>query len=184
MIAHRKLILAAYGDWENRPGITFNAGASVNRCKETSALVLLAQGQRKDLAAGPLTKVSLYHALVFYPLAVLVGSGGGGRWGDDPIQSNVMIWSVPAANGSLSETTSQRRIEVLHNAIDQTITIGGKTYQLTAGNMFVIRVGADWQPTVTQLDEVFEQPATARTTLDRFKALFKNDASIQKLELY
>ena len=50
--------------------------------------------------------------------------------------------------------------------------------------MFVIRMGADWLPTVTQLNEVFAEQATPHKTLDRFKAVLKDDAAIQKLELY
>ena len=182
--AHRKLMLESYGDWQNRPGITLNAGAMVNGCKGNRTLVVSVAGQRKPAASSSLVNVSLYHALVFYPMtAVLIGSGSGGRWSDDPVQSNVLIWRVPNGNGPLSEGNS-KQVEVLHNAIDATITIANKTYRLADGNMFVIRVGADWQPTVTQLKEVFEEQATSHTSLNRFKALFKNDPSIQQLELY
>jgi hypothetical protein len=152
-------------------------------CKDNHALLLLTAGQRKT-ASGSLVNVSLYHALVFYPLAVVVGSGNGGGWSDDPVQSTVVIWKAPSANGSFSENTSERKLEIVHNAIDATISIAGKTYQLTSGNMFVIRIGADWQPAVTQLNDVFEEQTTAKTSLNRFKALFKNDPFIQQLELY
>lgn len=94
------------------------------------------------------------------------------------------MWTLPNANGSFTENTSQRKIEIRHNAIDATVTIAGKTYPLTGGNMFVVRIGADWLPTVTQLNELFVEQATPQATLNRFKAILKNDPSIQKLELY
>ena len=112
------------------------------------------------------------------------GAGSGGRWGDDPVQSYVVMWSLPNSNGAFSENTSERKLEILHNAIDATISIAGKTYQLNGGNMFTIRIGRDWVPTVTQLNDKFEDQATPQTTLNRFKAIFKDDMSIQSLELY
>lgn len=96
----------------------------------------------------------------------------------------LVIWTLPNANGSVSENTFERKLEFLHNAIDATVTIAGKTYQLTGGNMFIVRIGADWVPTVTQLNENFEEQATPQTSLNRFKAILKDDVDIQKLELY
>jgi hypothetical protein len=128
--------------------------------------------------------VSLYHALVIYPGGAVSGAGRGGRWGDDPVQSYVVIWRLPNANGSFSENTSERKLEILHNAIEGTITVAGKTYHLNCGNMFIIRFGDDWAPTVTQLNDKLEDQATPQASLNRFKAIFKLDASIQALELY
>lgn len=161
-----------------------NAGGQMHGFKGNRVLVVLTAGQRKTVATSSPVAVSVYHALVFYPGAAVTGAGSGGRWSDDPVQSYVVIWTLPNANGSFSENTSERKLEILHNAIEATVTIADKTYQLTGGNMFVVRIAADWLPAVTQLKEVFEDQATPQATLNRFKAVFKDDASIQKLELY
>ena len=182
--AHQKRIRETYGDWENRPGIALNAGGLMSGSKGNRAIVVTMVGQRKTAATSSPVTVSLYHALVFYPGGALSGSGSGGRWSDDPVQSYVLIWRLPNADGTYSATSPLPKFEILHNAIDATVTIAGKTYQLTAGNMFVIRIGADWLPTVTQLNEVFAEQATPQTSLTRFKALLKVDAAVQKLELY
>ncbi len=182
-MAHKKSILETYGYWQDRPGITMNSGVQMHGCKGDRALVVLTAGQRKITGTTSPVAVSLYHALVFYPDAALTGSGSGGRWSDDPVQSSVLIWTLPSASGALSEDTPQQRIEILHNAIDTTVTIAGKTYQLSGGNMFVVRIGSDWVPTVTQLNELFEEQATPQATLNRFKIILKNDTAIQQLEL-
>ena len=182
--AHQKLMRETYGDWQNRAGVTMNTGSQMHGCKGNGALVVLTDGQRKTVGTTSPVRVSLYHALVFYPGAVVQGSGSGGRWSDDPVQSYVVIWTPLNSNGFFSENTPQRKLEILHNAIDATVTIAGKTHQLTAGNIFVVRIGADWQPAVTQVNEAFEAQATPHATLSRFKAIFKDDASIQRLELY
>jgi hypothetical protein len=182
--AHQKRIRETYGDWENRPGITLNAGGLMSGCKENRAIVVTTVGQRKTLATSSPVTVSVYHALVFHPGGALSGSGSGGRWSDDPVQSYVLIWRLPNADGTYSATSPLPKIEILHNAVDATVSIAGKTYQLTAGNMFVIRMGADWLPTVTQLNEVFAEQATPHASLNRFKAILKDDAAIQKLELH
>jgi phosphate starvation-inducible protein PhoH len=57
-------------------------------------------------------------------------------------------------------------------------------YQLSRGNMFIIRIGEDWTPIVSQLTEQLDEHATQQTALDRFKSIFRNDPSIQELELY
>lgn len=181
--AHQKLMRETYGDWQNRAGVTVNTGGLMHSCKGNSALVVSMSGQRKTAATSSPVTISVYHALVFYPLAAVASSGTRGRK-DDPVQSYEVIWRAASATGSFSENTSERKFEIRHNAIDATVTIAGKTYQLTAGNMFVIRIGADWVPTVTQLNDVYEAQATANTVLNRLKALFKNDPSIQQLELY
>jgi hypothetical protein len=182
--AHHKLMQETYGDWQNRSGITINAGDQMHSCKGNGALLVLTAGLRKTDGTTSPVAVSVYHALVFYPGAAVTGAGSGGRWSDDPVQSNVVIWTLPNANDSFAEKKSERKLEILHNAIEATITIAGKTYQLNGGNMFMIRIGTDWAPTVTQLNERFEEQTTPQATLDRFKAIFRDDASIQKLELH
>ncbi|HEU4508667.1 MAG TPA: hypothetical protein VFR78_10545, partial [Pyrinomonadaceae bacterium] len=180
--AHQKRIRDTYGDWQNRPGITVNAGSTLHGCKGNRALVVWTAGQRTT-TSGPVI-VSVYHALIFYPAGAVAGSGSGGRWSDDPVQSYVAIWTLPNAGGSFEENTSERKLEILHNAVESTITIAGKTYQLTGGNMFVIRMSADWLPAVTQLNHVFAEQATPHASLNRFKAILKDDAAIQNLELH
>ena len=180
--AHQKSMRETYGDWQNRAGITMNVGVQMHSCNGNRALVVLTAGQRKTVATSSPARISVYHALILYPDAAVTGSGGG-RWGDDPVQSYVVTWTLPNANGSFSENNSQRKFEILNNAIDATVTIAGKTYQLIGGNMFVVRIGSDWLPTVTQLSEVFEEQATPQATLDRFKAILKDDPAVQKLQL-
>ena len=181
-VAHQRLMRETYGDWQNRVGVTINAGVGMHRCKGDGALVLSTSGQRKAVD-GSSVAVSVYHALVFYSGAVVTGSGSGGRWSDDPVQSGGVIWTPLYADGVFSENVLQRKLEILNNAIDATVTIAGKSYRLADGNMFVVRMGADWLPTVTQLKDVFADPATPQESLDRFKAILK-DPSVQKLELY
>ncbi len=182
--AHQKRIRETYGDWEKRPGITLNAGSAMHLCKGNRAVVVWTAGMRKTVATSAPVVVSAYHALVFYPGGSLTSTGSGGRWSDDPVQSYVAIWTLRNPDGTFSAESPQRKLEILHNAVDATVTIAGKTYQLTGGNMFVVRMGADWLPTVTQLNEVFAEQATPHATLDRFKAILQDDAAIQKLELY
>ena len=180
--AHQKLMRETYGDWQTRADITISAGSQMHACKGNSAVVVLNIGRRETIDATSPLDVSVYHALVLHPAAVVSGSGSGGRWSDDPVQSYVAIWTPLKADGFFSADTPQQKLEILHNAIDASVTIGGITYKLTAGNMFVIRLGADWQPTVTQLGAKFEDKATPQTTLSRFKSILKNDPAVQALQ--
>ncbi len=180
--AHHTLMEKTYGDWQNRSGITLVWGGQMHGCKGNRALLLTLAGQRKTTTAS--TAVSIYHALVFHPVGAITGSGSGGSWSDDPVSSEVVIWTLPNATGSFSENASERKLEIRHNAIEANVTIAGKTYQLSRGNMFIIRIGDDWTPIVSQLSEELEDHATQQTALDRFKSILKTDASIQQLELW
>jgi hypothetical protein len=183
-VAHHKLMEETYGDWQNRIGVTLVSGGQMHGCKGNVALLLTLAGQRKPAPTGAPTAVSIYHALVFYPGGSVTGSGGGGNWSDDPVSSQVVIWTLPSKTGSFSENASQRKLEITHNAIEATVTIEGKTYQLNHGNMFIIRMDDNWNPIVTQLNVKYEEHTTQQTMLGRFKSIFRNDPSIQQLELY
>lgn len=178
--ARERFLKETYGDWHNRQGITIYSGGQMITCKGNRALVLWTYGQRE----GSPTTVSLYHALILYPGGAVNSSGSGGRSRNDPVQSYGLTWRLPNANGSYDENSSERKLEIQHNAIDTTLTIAGKVYQLNGGNLFMIRIGEDWVPTVTQLNDKLVDQSTLPATLDRFKAILKDDSSIQALELY
>jgi hypothetical protein len=164
--------------------MTVAAGGQMHGCKGNGALVVIMAGQRKPTPSTPPLPVSVYHALVFFPSGGVTGAGGGGRSSDDPVSSYVVIWTLPNANGSFSENTSEQKLEILHNAIEATVSVAGKTYQLSGGNMFIIHIGNNWVPTVTQLNEKSEEQTTPPAVLNRFKSILRSDPAIQKLELY
>ena len=181
--AHQRLMEETYGDWQNRNGITLVRVSRMHGCKGNRALIVTMTGQRKSTGTAEPSQVSVYHALVFYPGGAVTGSGSGGRSSDDPVSSEVVIWTLPNAMGLSSENTSERKLEILYDAIEATVTVDGKTFELSRGNMFIIRIDDNWVPTASQLNEKLDEPATPQSALDKFKSIFTNDGSIQQLEL-
>jgi len=182
-MAHHKLMEETYGDWQNKSGVAVVGGGRMHVFKETPGLLLTLMGQRKTLPTAAITTVSIYNVLVFYPNATVTGSGSGGSWSDDPLSSEVVIWILPSESGSYAADTSERKLEIKYNAIEATVSVGGKTYQLSHGNMFIIRMGENWMPTVNQLEVNLDEQTTEQNVLDRFKSILRNDAFIQRLEL-
>ncbi|SRR6266508_67346 len=184
VIAHHRLMEETYGDWKNRNGLALPVNIRMRGFEGNRGLLLGLLGQRKTIPTPQPTAVSIYHALVFYPGGAVTGGGSGTNWSDDPVSIQGVTWTLPNKAGSFSEGTSQRELEIKHNAIDETVTIRGETYYLSRGNMFIIRMSRDWTPDITQLNDRLDQDASEQSVLVRFKSIMRNDASIQRLELY
>jgi hypothetical protein len=172
-----------YGDWQNRTGIVLVTDSRMHGLKATPGLLLTLSGKRIAIPPAAPAQVSIYHALVFYPNGAVTSSGGGGTWSDEPLSSEVVIWTVPKGSGGDAATPDKRVLEIKYQAIDGTITVGDATYRLAQGNMFVIRMTEDWTPVVQQIDSRQDEQTTEQGALDQFKAILKDDVAIQQLEL-
>ena len=164
-LRHHELMEETYGDWQNKPGVVPVTGSRTHGLKATPGLLLTLSGKRNAIPPAAPTPVSIYHALVFYPDAAVTGSGGGGTWSDDPLSSEVVIWTVPKGSGSDAAGTGERVLEIKYQAIDGTVTVAGATYQLALGNMFVIRMTEDWTPIVRQIEARRDEQTTEEKAL-------------------
>jgi hypothetical protein len=182
-LRHHQLMEETYGDWQNKTGVVVVTSSRMHGLKGTRGLLLTLSGKRNPIPPAAPTLVSIYHALVFYPDAAVTGSGGGGTWSDDPLSSEVVIWTVPKGSGSNAAGTDERVLEIKYQAIDGTVTVAGATYQLAQGNMFVIRMTEDWTPVVRQIEARRDEQTTEQGALDQFKATLRDDVAIQQLEL-
>jgi hypothetical protein len=183
-MAHSKLMEETYGDWKNRDGITVPNSSRMRGFQNSRGLLIGLLGQRKATSPAEPLVVSIYHAIVLYPAGGVTGGAGGRNWSDDPVSRNGVSWTLPNSAGSSSDNTSRRELEIEHNAIDETVRIDGKTYYLSQGNLFIIRMGEDWKPAVTQLNERLSESASEQDVLDRFKSITRGNDGLQESRLY
>ena len=74
-------------------------------------------------------------------------------------------------------------LEIKYQAIDGTVSVGGKVYQLGYGNIFIIHMSETWTPIVTQIEIQSNEQGTDQSVLDRLKSILRDDEAIQRLEL-
>jgi hypothetical protein len=182
-LKHHEQMEQLYGDWQNRSGVAVISGSRMHGLKGIRGLLLTITGQRKQALTAGTTEVSIYHALIFYPEGVLTGSGSNGSWSDDPLSTEVVIWDAAKGNGSGEAKTDKKVLEIKHQAIDNTVSVGGGTYQLDAGNMFIIRMSNDWKPVVSQIKVFQDEQIQEQSVLDGFKSILRDDEFIKRLEL-
>ena len=90
---------------------------------------------------------------------------------------------MPKGSGRDAVEPYNRVLEIKYQAIDGTVSVGGKTYHLDQGNMFVIRMTEDWTPVVSQIEVRRDEQKAEHRVLGEFKSVLRYDASIQQLEL-
>ena len=70
--------------------------------------------------------------------------------------------------------------EATYDLVRRTATIGGVRYRLSRGNLFVVRLGDDLQPVVTQLHASFGDLNDQQGLLRAFRAHTRSDAEVQR----
>jgi hypothetical protein len=182
-LTHHKLMEETYGAWQNMSGVAVVTGSRMHGLRDVRGLLLTLTGHRKPILPSDSDEVSIYHILIFYPEGVLTGAGSGGTWSDDPVSSQVVIWNATKAVSGGDAEMDKRTLEIKHQAIDKTVSVGGKTYELADGNLFVIHLSENWTPITSQLGTHFDERTGDQIVLERFKSVLKEDKSIQRLEL-
>jgi hypothetical protein len=74
---------------------------------------------------------------------------------------------LPKKGNESNET--EKEFLITYDAINGTITIKKSIYQLTEGNLFVIKMDDDWQPKVFQLDVFLDEPTDKQRIMERFR---------------
>ncbi|MEW6131386.1 MAG: hypothetical protein AB1757_30435 [Acidobacteriota bacterium] len=180
-LERRKHMQQVYGEWQNKLGVVIPSDSRMHSLKGANGLLLTIGGRRAS--ESKFVDVSIYHVLIFYPEASLTGSGGGGGWSDEPLSTNVIIWSLhkePAVN---DQNMSEKRLELKYNAIDKTLSVGSREFSLNQGNLFIIQMNDDWAPIVRQGDTFIDEQMDDQKVLDYFKSVFPQDGVIQYLKL-
>jgi hypothetical protein len=161
--------------WIHHSGAVIPNGSSYHRYSDRPFAVLGVTGERW-LPSGRSEDAAAYHALVIFPLVMpapfdALSSGNG------LIHRDIQKWQVQEGERVGSR---EKDLEIVYDALWQTIKIEGKSYRLTDGNLFVIRYNQDWQPTVSQLNSIVYQ-REHDWKVNPFKSLLPNDKLVQQL---
>ena len=157
------------------------SGDIVRVLKEGSGEVLSINGWRRSARAKS-DDVSIYHALIFRPGVLLIGTR--------TLLSNKRALSIERLSWTVQKyppddyaNGEEHSLEIQYNFIDKSITVGKKTFRLSNGNLFVIRLDEKWLPTVSQVSARLTERTTPDKVLKFFKSVLRHDKTIQRLEL-
>ncbi len=169
-------------DWQYQPGILLVSGDGGHVFKDAPGRILSVNGWRR-VSRAKLEDVSIYHALIFHPKVRFIGSGGGFS-NKGPVSSETITWNVQLNPPDDYQHGEKHGLEIQYNSLTDDITVAGNTYNLSNGNLFIIRLDDKWAPIVSQLQATFNKRAEPERVLTFFKSVLRNDETIQSLELY
>lgn len=162
-----KLLKEKYGDWQEKTEL-LHTSRGFGKLENNNAVLLYLSGLRQPIKDNRPPEIPIYYSLVFYPEGRIIG-GAVGRRGrsDNPISSSGIKWALPKKGDESNET--EKEFLITYDAINGTITIKKSIYQLTRGNLFVIKMDDDWRPKVSQLDVYLDKPTDKQTVMERFR---------------
>ena len=169
-------------DWQYTPDAFLTSGSQMHAFKDVRGQLLSANGYRR-ISRAKLEEMSLYHAIIFYPKAPVIGGGGESK-NDGPISKEIVSWVIQKNPPNDYKNKEEKTLELKFHGLEKTLIVGSETFALSNGNIFIIRLDENWLPTVTQIPNSFYKRAEDKEVLEFIKSVLKDDAAIQKLELY
>ena len=163
-----------------RPGIKVT-GARADSLNGAPVTLLTIKGSRL-VSKTKVEPVSVYHALIFHPKSHVI-SVGGGFSNDGPLSLATVNWTIQLNPPDDYKNTDKKELEIRHNVVAKTVTVGSERFGLSNGNLFIIRLNDDWLPASTQIRAQLTGPAERKEVLESFKSALPGDEVIQKLQL-
>jgi hypothetical protein len=169
-------------EWQFKPGVIMASGDQGSAFKDVSGKLLTVNGYRR-VSPAKLDEVSVYHAIIFYPEAPIIG-GGGGFSNSGPLSTEEITWKLQKNPPDDYKDTEEKKLEIKYHALDRIVSIGSETFSLSEGNLFIVRLDESWLPAAVQIKAHFSERAEKEKVLEFFKSVLRNDEAIQKLEFY
>jgi hypothetical protein len=168
--------------WKFKPGMVMVSGDQSSVFKDVRGQMLSVNGYRR-VSPAKLDEVSVYHAIIFYPEAPIIG-GGGGFSNSGPISTEVITWKIQKNPPDDYKDTEEKKLEIKYHALERNVSVGSDTFSLSEGNLFIIRLNGGWHPAAVQIKAHFNERAEKEKALEFFKSALRDDQAIQRLEFY
>ncbi len=169
-------------DWQYTPDAILASGSQIHAFKDVRGQLFSANGYRR-ISRAKLEEISLYHAIIFYPKAPVIGGGGESK-NEGPISKEILSWIIQKNPPNDYKNKEEKTLELKFHELEKNLTVGSETFALSNGNIFIILLNENWLPTVTQIPASFHKRAEDKGVLEFIKSVLKEDNAIQELELY
>jgi hypothetical protein len=162
-------------DWQFTPGILVASASRQTSLKPQGSLISL-EGSRRVSLAKLDDGFSIYHALVLAPESTC---GGSSQLNDGPRSVQTPTWRCAKSNG---KDTQFQPLKITYDALGRTVTVNSQSFDLSRGNLFVIRLNVDWESSTTRLAVILTRWAEPKNILRAFTIALPKDEFILGLQ--
>ena len=160
-------------DWQFTPGILVPYGSGGHAFKPVGQL-LYVEAARRISPAKLEEGFSIYHALIFSPEA----NCGSSSTGQGPISIQRPFWKCK----DIGRSEDFIPLTISYDAVHRTLTINSQSFDVSRGNLFVIRVDDNWNVTANQLPVILSRSMEPKNVLHAFKLALPHDRPVQSLK--
>jgi hypothetical protein len=160
-------------DWQFTPGILVPYGWGGHALKPVGEFMSL-EGSRRISPAKLEDGYSIYHALVFAPQA---NCGTHVATNEGAIST-----ARPFEKCKDAAQSKDYPLTLSYDAVHRTLTINSQSFDVSRGNLFVIRVDDNWDATANQLPVILSRTLEPKNVLHAFKLALPHDRLVQSLK--
>ena len=160
-------------DWQFTPGILVPYGSGEHALKPTGSLVYV-EAARRISPAKLEQGFSVYHALIFAPEA----NCGSSSDGKGPISIQRPFWKCK----DIGRGEDFIPLTISYDAAHRTLRVNSQSFDVSRGNLFVIRLDDNWNATANQLPVILSRTLEPKDVLHAFKLAVPHDQLIQSLK--
>ena len=161
----------AQDDWQFTPGILVTAGSRLNNLQPNGSLVSV-QGSRRISRAKLKDGFSIYHVLLFAPESPC---GGSSTFNDGPQSTETPVWKCG------KDQPEFHPLKITYHALNNTLTVNSDSFNLSRGNLFIVRIDNNWKSSTVQLARFLNRWSEPNKVLQSFRKSLPNDQLVRKL---
>ena len=109
---------------------------------------------RRWVTSDTQERAAAYYALVVPP-RVALRTDGSDSSNDGVTHTDTLKWVEERDAGGGGRAETGRTLTLFYHAVKGELTVGADTYDLSRGNLFVVKLDDEWRPHVTQLETNF-----------------------------
>ena len=161
-------------DWQFTPGILVPYGSGGHALKPVGQFLSL-EGSRRISPAKLEDGFSIYHALIFSPEA---NCGSSVAINQGQISIARPFWKCK----DIGRSEDFIPLTISYDAVHRTLTINSQSFDVSRGNLFVIRLDDNWNATASQLSVIVSRSMEPKSVLHAFKLALPHDRLVQSLK--
>jgi hypothetical protein len=97
-----------------------------------------------------LDDISIYHVIILRPSRPLISQGSAFS-NKDPTSTDKLSWTIQLNPPNDFKTGEEHSFDTSYDSLNNLVAMAGKTFDLSNGNLFVVRFTENWTATAVQI---------------------------------
>jgi hypothetical protein len=165
-------------EWQYRPGILLTSGDQTHTFKDGSGEILSINGWRR-VSRAELDQISICHVIILLPRRRLISQGGSFS-NQSSISTEKLSWTVLNPPDDF-KTGEEHSFEMSYDSPNNLVALAGQKFDLSHGNLFVVRFDENWTVAAEQISAHFFKRAKSEAVLNFFKFHLRRDKPFNDL---